>query len=96
MYDTAFFIDVVMPDLIEHITLRSCGKTLKGYVIHTDKASPCHVKSFQECVSAFKVERLPHPAHSPEIVPSEFLLFGHIKNVWLQLRELVSALEEDH
>jgi hypothetical protein len=72
------FTDVVLPSLTENITLRSRG-LLKGWAIHMENAGPHNSRLSQWCVRAFKAERLSHPASSPNIAPSDFSRFGHIK-----------------
>jgi hypothetical protein len=39
-YNTAFFSDQVVPSLVEGITSRGRRKTLKGFMVHRDNASP--------------------------------------------------------
>jgi hypothetical protein len=79
MYKTVFFTDVVMPGLINNITSKCWGKTLKGWMIRMDNARPHNMRLSQECIDTSTAGRLPHPAYSPDITPSDFLLFGHIK-----------------
>jgi hypothetical protein len=79
MYNTALFIDGVMPSLIENITSRSRRKTFKGWLIHTANARPHHSSLSHERIRAAKAEWLPHPAYSTDIAPSDFFLFGFIK-----------------
>jgi hypothetical protein len=78
-YNTTLFTDVVMPGSIENMTLGSRRKTLKGWVIHMDKARPHNSKLSQECIGASKAERLSHPVYSPVIVQTDFLLLESLK-----------------
>jgi hypothetical protein len=44
-----------------------------------DNARPHNSGRAQECIRASKAERLPHPAYSPDLAPSDFVLFGYLK-----------------
>jgi hypothetical protein len=78
---TAFFIDGAMPSSIRNSTPPSRRKRLKGWrwVIPRDNARPHNSRSALEYIRVSKAERLPHLADSPDLTPSDFLLFGYIK-----------------
>jgi hydrogenase maturation factor len=68
-----------MPSLIENIRSRTGGKMLKGRLIHMDNARPHNSGPAQRCLEISRAERLPHPACSPDLIPSDFFLSGYIK-----------------
>jgi hypothetical protein len=37
-YNTSFFVESVIPDLVEHFCQQSRGKTLRGIMVHLDDA----------------------------------------------------------
>jgi transposase len=78
-YNSSFFCDVVMPGLIQNMTCSSRGKTLTLFFIHLDNAPPHNSKQSQECIQASKAQRLPHPVDSADVAPSDFFLFGYLK-----------------
>jgi transposase len=78
-YNTTFFYDTVMPGIIGDITSHSRRKTLKNFFLHMDNATPHNSKQSQECIQASRAQRLPHPAYSPDLAPSDFFLFGYLK-----------------
>jgi hypothetical protein len=78
-YNSSFFCDVVLPGLIQNTSSSSRGKTLKLFFIHFDNASPHNSKQSQECIQASKAKRLPHPVYRPDLAPSDFFLFGYLK-----------------
>jgi hypothetical protein len=82
-YNATLFTDVVMPGPIENMTSRSRRKTSKGWVIHVDKMCPHNSKLSQECIKAFKAERLSHPVYSPVIVQTDFLFLGSLKEKYM-------------
>jgi hypothetical protein len=79
MHNITFFTDAVMPSLIENVQPWTRGKTLKGWLIHIANAPPCNSGRAQRCIEAPRAERLPHPAYSPDLAPSNFILVGYIK-----------------
>lgn len=49
----------------------------KGIKLHIDNARPHLVQNkFDE----LGISRLPHPPYSPDLAPSDFFLFGYLKN----------------
>jgi hypothetical protein len=96
-YNTTFFCDVVIPDLLENIGAGSRRRTLKGIVKHLDDARPRNSKKSNECLTEFRARRVPHPAYRPDLAPSDFFLFGTVKaelqNYEIHSREdLISAI----
>jgi hypothetical protein len=88
-YNTTFFCDVVIPDLLENVCAGSRRRTLKRIVIHLDNARPNNSKKSNECLTEFRARRVPHPAYSPDFAPSDFFLFGTV-NAKLQNYEIHS------
>jgi hypothetical protein len=80
-YNTAFFIDILMPRLIENIASKNRRETLKGWMIHLADAPSHNSRPSQECVNAFKAEQLPDRADSPEVVPTDFVCLREIKKI---------------
>jgi hypothetical protein len=52
---------------------------LKDRLIHMDNARPHNSGRAQMCIQASGAERLPHPAYSSDLTPTDFVLFGFIK-----------------
>jgi hypothetical protein len=75
------------------------GKTGNGQLIHTDIARPHNSRRVQRSIEASRVERLLHPADSPDLAASDFFLFGHIKgklsdHICKSREELLNAITE--
>ncbi|GFN82737.1 histone-lysine N-methyltransferase SETMAR [Plakobranchus ocellatus] len=51
----------------------------KGVVIQHDNATPHSANLTQQWLQRYGWEILPHPAHSPDLAPSDFHLFGPLK-----------------
>jgi hypothetical protein len=52
---------------------------LQGFTIHLDNASPHNSRQSQECLEAHQATRLRHSAYSRDLAPSDFFLFGYLK-----------------
>jgi transposase len=78
-YNSAFLCDIVIPELVQNICSSSRRKSLKGMYIHLDNARPHNSRRATECLSRTKAKRVPHPAYSPDLAPSDFFLFGFLK-----------------
>jgi histone-lysine N-methyltransferase SETMAR len=73
-----YFIDEILNDLYQQICNRRPKKKTKGYFLHFDNARPHCV---DDILSEMGFQRLPHPAFSPDLAPTDFFLFGHMKGM---------------
>ncbi|GFO50000.1 histone-lysine N-methyltransferase SETMAR [Plakobranchus ocellatus] len=55
------------------------GLLRRGVVLQHDNATPHSVNRTQQWLQRYGWEILPHPAHSPDLTPSDFHLFGPLK-----------------
>jgi hypothetical protein len=61
------------------MTSSSRRKTLKLSFIHIDNARPSNSNQSREGIQASKAKHLSNPVYSPDLAPSDFFLFGHLK-----------------
>ena len=55
---------------------------VESFVFHMDNA-PCHnSRATKEYLEENKVVRIDHPLYSPDLAPSDFYIFGYIKNAF--------------
>jgi hypothetical protein len=78
-YKSAFFYDVVVPSLIADIGSHSGRKSLKCLYVHLDNARPHNSRQSIDCLQATKARRMAQSAYSPGLTPSDFFLFGYLK-----------------
>jgi hypothetical protein len=78
-YNSTFFCDIVVPDLLANVCAQRRRRTLKGLIVHLDNARPHNSKKSNACLTEFRASRAPHPAYSPDLAPSDFFLFGTVK-----------------
>jgi hypothetical protein len=79
MYNTAFVTDTGMPSLIHNVRSQARRKTSKSELVHMDNARHHNSGGAQRYTEVSRAERLPHSAYSSDLAPSDFFLFGYIK-----------------
>ncbi|GFN89691.1 cubilin, partial [Plakobranchus ocellatus] len=65
--------------LKEAIRRKRPGPLRRGVVLQHDNATPHSANLTQQWLQRYGWEILPHPAHSPDLAPSDFHLFGPLK-----------------
>jgi hypothetical protein len=78
-YNTTFFVELVVPDLVEQVCSESRRKMLRGTVSHLDNARLHNSRENKAALIATKARRIPAPAYNPDLSPSDFFLFGMLK-----------------
>jgi hypothetical protein len=106
-YNTAFFIESGVPDLLEHVCQKSRQKTLRDIMVHIDNVRPHNSRKSEATLTATKALRIPAPAHSPDPSPSDFFLFEILKErmqgtvygspdeITSVINELIASLRKD-
>ncbi|GFN76747.1 histone-lysine N-methyltransferase SETMAR [Plakobranchus ocellatus] len=65
--------------LKEAIRRKRPGLLRRGVVLQHDNTTPHSANITQQWLQRYGWEILPHPAHSPDLAPSDFHLFGPLK-----------------
>jgi hypothetical protein len=78
-YSSAFFCNVVVPNLVENICSGSRRRSLTGFYVHLDNERPHNSHQSNDRLQSTKAQRMPQPAYSPDLAPSDFFLFGFLK-----------------
>ncbi|GFO43565.1 histone-lysine N-methyltransferase SETMAR [Plakobranchus ocellatus] len=65
--------------LKEAIRRKRPGLLRRGVVLQHDNATPHSANLTQQWLQRYGWEILPHPAHNPDLAPSDFHLFGPLK-----------------
>jgi transposase len=78
-FNSAYFLDHIVASLRNLPILHVAQRQKKRFVLHMDN-SPIHKsKSVVDALSNLGIQRAPHPPYSPDLAPSDFFLFGHLK-----------------
>jgi histone-lysine N-methyltransferase SETMAR len=75
-YDTNEILDEIRKWRDAHRTKRT-----RCLIVHADNARPHTARASLEYLEANGMEKAPHPPYLPDLAPSEFFLFGHIKRM---------------
>jgi hypothetical protein len=78
-HNIIFIVESVVPDLVEHVCRQSRRKPLRGIMVHLDNARLYNSRKSEAAVTATKARRISAPAYSPDLSPSDFCLFGMLK-----------------
>jgi len=65
---------------------------LRGMWLHWDNARPHFSATTRDALDDLKLRILPHPPYSPDIAPSDFFLFGYLKEM-LKGRKFAGRVE---
>jgi histone-lysine N-methyltransferase SETMAR len=57
------------------------GRTNRKLIMHADNARPHTAKMTSQFMEQNSMHREPHPAYSPDLAPSDFYLFGYVKQL---------------
>jgi hypothetical protein len=94
-FNSLFFCSVIVLSLVEDVCSGSRRRSLKVFYVHLDNAHPHNSRQSSDCLQGTKSQRMLQPAHSPDLTPSDFLLFGFLKRqlqgVHLADREAVKS-----
>ncbi|GFN97013.1 histone-lysine N-methyltransferase SETMAR [Plakobranchus ocellatus] len=70
---------ITLDRLKEAIRRKRPGLLRRGVVLQHDNATPHSANLTQQWLQRYGWEIFPHPAHSPDLAPSDFHLFGTLK-----------------
>jgi histone-lysine N-methyltransferase SETMAR len=69
----------LLEELDENFAQRRPVNGLCGMFIHMDNARPHTAKMTQKTISQLDLQPLEHPAYSPDLAPTDFFLWGYVK-----------------
>ena len=74
------FVDVVIPKIKQSQAYKDAKRARTKLVLHMDN-SPIHRSAaVKDALEKAGIEAAPHPPYSPDLAPSDFYLFGKLKN----------------
>jgi hypothetical protein len=75
-FNVNYYIDKILQTLLES---RSTGRG-PGLIIHADNARPHTARTIFKFYRENRLEMAPYLLYSPNLAPSDFFLFGHVKH----------------
>ena len=79
VYNADYFINEILGEIISR-TEYDGEISNKKLMLHFDNARPHNAKKVTPFLDQNGINIAPHPPYSPDIPPSDFFLFGYIKN----------------
>jgi hypothetical protein len=78
-FDTNYFIEHILSNFCRAVTLETRSKFARKIKLHIDNAPVHNSDLSKKYLSENGIIRVPHPPYSPDIAPSDFYLFGCLK-----------------
>jgi histone-lysine N-methyltransferase SETMAR len=78
-FNSTYFCKVIVPCLASTTFPDQAGQRKRRVYLRKDNARLHNSTKSLQCVADNKFKRIPHPPYSPDIAPSDFHLFGTVK-----------------
>lgn len=91
-FNQDYFIENILSTIVENIKNSKNRTSIKLFEIHMDNCKIHNGSKSKTFLQIKKLNRVPHPAYSPDISPCDFWLFGKCKNL-LEEKEISSQDE---
>jgi transposase len=78
-FNAHYMVNTILTKLISNLYVDGRVQGGTRLTIHMDNAKPHNAKVTIQFIEDNRMKRLPHPAYSPDIAPSDFYLFGNVK-----------------
>jgi hypothetical protein len=78
MFNAGYYIAEILEPLSQWRSIEAAGNERK-LLVHADNAHPHTTKLSTQYFNENRMKSAPHPPHSPDLVPSDFDLFGDVK-----------------
>jgi hypothetical protein len=78
-FNSTYFEDQVLSQFISLPVVQEARARKKAFVVHMDNSPVHRSKSVMTKIAGMPIQLAPHPPYSPDLAPSDFFLFGHLK-----------------
>jgi hypothetical protein len=79
LFTGTYFCEVILPRLASAAFPDQAEQRKRRVYLHMDNARPHNSRKSLQCVADNKFKRMLHPPYSQDIAPSDFCLFGTVK-----------------
>jgi histone-lysine N-methyltransferase SETMAR len=79
-FDSQYFVDNIMVPLVEKVFPKGRNPHARRLHLHLDHCRVHFSRVTEQFIAENHISRVPQPAYSPDLAPSDFWLFGHLKN----------------
>ena len=74
-----YFRDTVVSEILKSELYKKAQRQKQKYILHMDNAPAHRARIVREELAKFRISLAPHPPYSPDLAPSDFFLFGCLK-----------------
>ena len=78
-FNAPYMVETILPALEAEVCKTSPMMRLRGWALHLDNATPHRARLTKRWLSDNNLTILDHPPYSPDVAPSDFGLFGILK-----------------
>jgi histone-lysine N-methyltransferase SETMAR len=79
-FDSQYFLDDIMLPLVGKVFPKGRNPHPRRLHLHLDNYRVHFSRVAEQFIAQNHISRIPQPAYSPDLAPSDFCLFGHLKN----------------
>jgi hypothetical protein len=106
-FNTTWFLNEIISELVASLKRRGEVSDRGWYRLHLDNARSHNSRDSVDYIDQQKFVRLPHPPYSPDLAPSDFYLFGNMKQrlvkchgttkeeLFQNVNEILESISED-
>jgi len=90
-FNASYYVENIL-ERVSQFAQASGGNRGQAFIVHADNARPHTARISQEFLQSSGLRGAPHPPYSPDLAPSDFFLFGYVKNL-LQGQSFATAAD---
>jgi histone-lysine N-methyltransferase SETMAR len=79
-FNATHYVTNILSSLADWRKVQAGGST-RRLIVHADNARPHSAQIMEQLLKQNRMKRAPHPVYSPNLAPSDFYLFGHVKQL---------------
>jgi histone-lysine N-methyltransferase SETMAR len=79
-FDSQYFVDNIVVPLVEKVFPKGRNPDARRLHLHLDNRRVHFSRVTEHLITLNHISRVPQPAYSPDLAPSDFWLFDHLKN----------------
>jgi hypothetical protein len=80
IFTSDYLCKTFCPQFVEYAPMETRQPRGRRLTVHMDNASPHRSKQTPDCLTSLTLVSAPHPQYSSDLAPSDFYLFGKVKN----------------
>jgi hypothetical protein len=79
-FDSQYFVDDIMVPLVEKVFPKGTNPRARRPHLHLDNCRVHFSRAAEQFIAQNHISSVPQPVYIPDLAPSDFWLFGHLKN----------------